>query len=75
MEYFEQCVEIVCGLIDVRYEYGSIWAQARPQRFNRGPHGSERVLALRRSVVADYDWLVAIIERDLSNRLFEERQC
>lgn len=35
---------------------------------------SEGVLALRRSVVRDNHWSIAAVERDLSDRLFQQSQ-
>src|SRR5208283_1936376 len=75
MEHLEERVEIVCGLIDMHDENRSIGAKPLAQGFDGGAHGSEGVLALRASVVSNDDRLPPAVERDISDRLFEEWQC
>ena len=75
MEHIEERVEIVCGLIDMHDEDRSIGAKPFAQGFDGRAHGRQGIFALRASVVSNDDRLPPTVERDISDRLFEEWQC
>jgi hypothetical protein len=58
----------------VEDEDWSIGAQLRSYGFDPKFHGSKRVLALRRSVVGNYDGLISTVERHVPNGFRQDRQ-
>src|ERR1700722_10355350 len=74
VKHVKEWVEVVCRLIDMHNGDGSIAADARPQRFDRRPHGSERVLSLRGSIVGNDHRLITAVNRSVFHGLLQEWQ-
>src|SRR5580698_9295774 len=74
-QHFEQRVEVVRRLIYVKYKNRPLRAKPFPKNANRDVHGSQRVLALRRSIVSNHDVLIPTAEFHPARRLFEQRHC
>src|SRR5271170_136831 len=74
VKHVEECVEVVFRLINMHDRDGSIGPQARPQHFDRRPHGSKGVLSLRGSIIGNDDRSIACVKRDVLGRLLQEWQ-
>src|SRR5580704_3435179 len=74
-QHFEQRVEVVRGLIDVKYKNRLLRSKPFAKNPNREAHGSQRVLSLRRSIVSNHDGLVPSVEFHRESRLFQQRHC
>jgi hypothetical protein len=69
----DERIEIVDRQIFVIDEDRALGAGARTNRIDRQPHGRQRVLALRRTVIDD-DYRLAAVERHVGDRLFQQRE-
>src|SRR5580698_3757745 len=73
VQHFEQGVEVVCRLIDVKDTDGAVGAQTWPQVSECNPYGGEGVLALRRSIVCNDEGRIRWAQRHIANCLLQER--